>query len=110
MLDGVLKLAHVATPGTRPEICDALLAQLGHPVAHLAMALPVVGQEMIGEERDVLEPLAEWRQLDGNDAQPVEEIATEGALIDGLLWIAVGRRDEPDIHHGILRLAAHAPD
>ena len=64
-----------------------MLASLsrGIAVAHLAVPCPVVGQEVVREQRDVLGPLAERRKLDRNHAQAVEEVLAEHAGVDGLL-------------------------
>ena len=109
VLDDVLQLAHVAAPGPRTQEGDARLAQLGEPIAHLAVALPIIGEEMIGEEGDVFQALAQRRQLDRHHAQAVEQVAPQDARIDRFLRVAVGGGDEPHVHHGVLLLGAHPP-
>ena len=54
-------------------------------------------EEMAHEIGDVLEPLAQGRQPQRHDVQPVEQILAEQALIDLLLQVAVGGGDDPDI-------------
>src|SRR5512145_3115679 len=66
VLDHVLELADIAPPGLRPQEVDRPFGELRRQVARLTVPLPVVGQEMIGEERDILDPLPQWRQLNGN--------------------------------------------
>ena len=92
MLDHVLQLTHIAAPRARAQEGDAGVGELGQAVAHLAVPLPVVGQEVVGQQRDVLRPLAEGGQLDRDHPQAVEQVATQNALIHGFLRIAVGRR------------------
>ena len=54
VLDHVLQLAHVAAPLAGAQKLHAVVGELGKRVARLAMPLPVVRQEVIGEQRDVL--------------------------------------------------------
>jgi hypothetical protein len=63
----------------------------------------------VREERDLLAPIAERRQRDGEDAEPVEEVLAEGAGADQLLEVAVGGGDEPDIDRDGL-VGADGPD
>ena len=65
-------------------------------------------QEVIREQRDVLETLPERRQLDRNDAQAIEQILAERSLGHALRGITVRRRDEPNVDHRVLLLAADA--
>ena len=53
---------------------------------------------------DVLGPLAQGRQADRHDVEPVEQVLAEQALADQLAQVAVGRGD--DAHVGADRRAA----
>src|SRR5262249_56294470 len=54
-------------------------------------------QEHLAERQDVALPLAQRRQVDVEDLQPVEEILPEGAALDCLLQVAIRCRDDADI-------------
>src|SRR5918999_1515483 len=71
------------------------------------MPMPVEGEEMISEQRNVFGPLSERRQLDGHHPKAVEEVAPEHSLIDGFLWLAIGGRNESHVDYGVLLLAAN---
>ena len=93
-LDGVLELAHVARPVGRLQ----RLEHAGlHAVDALAGALRVLRDEVIDEHRDVLAPLAQRRNVDRDDVQPVVEILLEPAVGDHLPQVAVGRGDHPHV-------------
>jgi hypothetical protein len=62
-----------------------------------------------GQRADLAGALAQRRQLDGQDRQPVVEVAPERALGRHGLQIPVGRGHHPDVH--LHRLGpAHALD
>src|SRR5438309_2117128 len=67
-------------------------------------------EEMIRQNRNVFDALPERRQRDADDVQAVVEVLTKVLRLDCLTRIAVGRRNEADVHHGILLLASHAPN
>jgi hypothetical protein len=52
---------------------------------------------MIDEQRDVFRALPEWRDGDGEDIEPVEQIFPEPAILDLFLQVPVAGRDDPDI-------------
>ena len=54
-------------------------------------------QEVRGEQRQVVKPLAERRDLQHDHVQPVEQILAESLLLDRAREIDVGRRDHADI-------------
>src|SRR5262249_2148270 len=54
-------------------------------------------EKMANEIGNVLEPLAQGRQPERYDVQPVKQIFAEQALIDLLLKIALGGGDDPNI-------------
>ena len=55
------------------------------------------GPEHRGEQRDVLAPLAQRRQLDADDREPLEQVAAEAALPDRLLEVDVGRGNQAGV-------------
>ena len=72
--------------------------------------MPVVGEEMVRQERNVLLALPERRQGDRHHPKPVEQIAPQDPALDRLLRIPVGRGDEPDIDLGVGRLGPDPAD
>ena len=52
---------------------------------------------MIDQGRDVLAPVAQGRGLDREDIQAIEQILAEGAVLDLLGWVAIGRRDDAHV-------------
>jgi hypothetical protein len=61
-----------------------------------------VFEEVYDERVHVLAPLAQGRELDGEDREAVVEVASERALLDGALQVYVRRRD--DAHVGAQHL------
>src|SRR5438132_10819667 len=54
--------------------------RLGERARRLGVTLRGRAEEPVGEERDVRTPLAERRQLDGEDVDPVVEVLAEQHL------------------------------
>ncbi len=109
VLDHVLELPDIAPPGARAQMRNARFAEPGTPIGHLAVAIPVVRQEMIGQKGNVFLPFAKRRQGDRHDPKPVEEIAPENAALHRLLRIPVGGGDEPHVDLRIGRLRTDPP-
>ena len=55
-------------------------------------------REVVGKLQDVGFALAQGRNEDGKDIEPVEEILAESPLGDGFFQIYVGRRDDANIY------------
>ena len=53
---------------------------------------------MLHERLDVLRPLAQGRDADGEDVEAVEEVGAERVLADHVLQVAIGRGHDPDVH------------
>ena len=60
-------------------------------------AARAAGEEMRHERREVVEARRKCRHLDGEDAEPMEEIGPEPARRDVGGEIAVGGGDDPDV-------------
>ncbi len=58
----------------------------------------VHAQEVGGENRDVLAPLAQRRHPQGHHAQAIEEVLAKSSPGDQRAQIPVGGRDDPDVH------------
>ena len=80
-LDQVPELAHVARPGRVHQP----LHGLGRDPAEGAVVLPgQLADEPADQERDVLPPLAQRREVDVEDVEPVVEVVAELAEGDGV--------------------------
>ena len=79
VLDDVLELAHVAGEVVRHQEAEDLGVNAGD-VLPLEAVEP--GDEVLDEQRDVLAPLAQRRDLDLHDVDAVVEVVPEGALLD----------------------------
>src|SRR5689334_15134126 len=62
-------------------------------------------QEMVDERRDVLSSLAERRQRDADDVEPIEQVLAERTLGHRALEIAIGGGDHTDVDGERLRRA-----
>jgi hypothetical protein len=82
-----------------------VLEQLQRVGRHPGAARQV--QEVRDEQRDVLAPVAQRRDVDPHHVQAEVEVLAEAALADALLEVLVRRRDDPDVHRHGLR-PAHA--
>src|SRR5437773_7852401 len=69
-LDDVLQLPHVPRPGVLGEAAHRLAGDLRYRLVHLAAESD---EEVLGEEGDVLLPRAQWRHLDGDHVEAIEE-------------------------------------
>src|SRR5690606_17095012 len=73
-------------------------------------------QEVLGEEPDILEALAQGGDVDADDVEPVKEVLPEGALFALLLEALVGGGENADVaaqglvtaHAGKLATLEHA--
>ena len=74
---------------------QGLWREAGDGPALFQAEAPDEGVRQIG---NVLSASAQGWRLDGEHIQPVEEILTEGTFGDGPGEVAVGCRDDPDIH------------
>src|SRR6185503_16228619 len=93
-LDHVLELADVARPVVALQQSRLLLRQRQRPMTEfLARALEEVTRDL----NDVVTALAQRRHLDRENAEPVEQVLTESPFGDGLLEIAVRRRDHAHV-------------
>src|SRR5688572_11388881 len=69
-----------------------------------AVTLGDLMKEVSAQFWDVFSPLAQRRQLDRNDVEPVEQVLPEFSFLNRLLEVAVARRD--DAHVDVLTEAA----
>src|SRR5215467_551336 len=100
-LDDVAELADVAGPRV---IAEAHQGRRVHPLDLPSVLLVELGDEGLHEERDVLGPLAQRRERDGQHIDPIVQILPEGLVTHSLGGVAVGRGHDPNVNLD-LRLA-----
>jgi hypothetical protein len=84
------QLADVPRPGVGLQEHRRSLRDAAHPLLHL---LGVLREEVFGQQRDVLAPLAQRRQVHRDDIDPIEQIFSKAAARDQLLQILIRRGD-----------------
>src|SRR5438874_2671370 len=100
----MLELAHVSLPFVRAERAVGV----GGEGPRLALqACGGRGEEVLDQERQVLDPLAQRRQQDRDDVQPVVEVLAEAARFHLGLEVLVGGRE--DAHVDLERAVAADP-
>jgi len=87
----VLELPHVAWERKFGERLERRFRQRLRINGELARALL---QEVTRERRDVLGPLAQRRQAQANDVEPVQQVLAEESLAHALVEVLVRRRDD----------------
>jgi hypothetical protein len=60
---------------------------------------------VLGEDGNVLAPLAQWWQMHGEHAQAVVQVAAETTALDVGVEVAVRRGDDADVHRAWLVVA-----
>jgi len=69
MLDDVLELAHVPRPGMRLQGAHRAFGEGWNRAFAIPVRPPVIGEEVVGEQRDVLLAVLQARHVDRDDAQ-----------------------------------------
>src|SRR5262252_5587105 len=93
-LDDIAQLADVAGPRV---VAEAHHGRLVDPLDLPSVLLVELGDEGLYEERDVLGPLAQRRERDGQHVDPVVQVLPEGLVAHGLGGVAVGRGHDPNV-------------
>src|SRR5205085_1983804 len=63
-----------------------------------AVSMGFVFEEMRDQEGNVVAPLTQTGQLDGNDVKTIKEVLTKRALFDFLLERLIGGSHHPNVH------------
>src|SRR5688572_8093881 len=85
-----------------PWVIDERLQRGGvEPGDALSVALGVNGEEVLGESRNILAPLAQWRQPDFDRVESEQQVLPETARGHFSMKIRVRRGDQP--HVGLAR-------
>ena len=108
MFDHVLKLANVPGPGVRAQRPQRGLGERRWFFVRMAVPAPVMVEEIVGEHGDVFGALAQCRDLDRHDAQPVVQIVTQQAGTHRCFRVPIGGSDEAHVDDGVRFLAADA--
>ena len=87
-ISGIAQFSDIAGPVVRHQPAQGFRRQRRW---RTVVALGGLEQEFVVERRDVLAPLAQGRQFDAHDVEPVVEVSAELALIGQLLEILLGR-------------------
>ena len=92
--DDVAQLPDVAGPAVTPERFKRLFRE----AAERAVVAPSKEyQKLLRERNCIIRPFAEWRNLDLDHVEPIEEVFAEPSFLDRILQIHVRRRDETHI-------------
>src|SRR3984957_5219329 len=81
------------------------LRALGKAFHGLLDALAEMFQKMLGEQEDVLAPVAERRQRELHHVETMEKVLAKIVFLDGGDDVAVRGSDEADVHAQFLRAA-----
>jgi len=71
--------------------------RLGNVANGGLILLAETGNEILHQQRDVLRPLSQRREVNGNDFEPPVKIFPEAALLNFFLKVLIGRRDDSHI-------------
>src|SRR5215813_11659661 len=89
--DDVLQLTEIAGPGIALEEIERLGSEAVDLLVHLRLGF---AQEVMREDGDVLDALAERGEGDGEGVEAVEEVLAELPRSERLLEMTIGRRDD----------------
>src|ERR1043166_552971 len=90
--DRVSQLANIPRPGIVLQLFNRIRKLFGF----LTVSLRKMLVEILNEQRHILKPIAQRRQLKRNHVEAVEEIRPELALIDLHFQSFVGRRNRSE--------------
>src|SRR5262249_12101160 len=97
---GVMKLTDVPGRGILPQKSFCGIRNPFVPIARLLGVMKVVVdllEQPLGDEGDIRLPVAQWRDLEGDDSEPVVEILSEASLVDRFDEVAIVRGDDANI-------------
>ncbi len=92
--DHVLQFPHIPFPGTLHQDVHGLVGHRDRPFPDLGAVLV---QELLGKRRDIVPPLPERRNGDGEHVQPVEQVLAEQLGLDRLLDVLVRCRHDAHV-------------
>src|SRR5205085_4639561 len=80
-----------------PVPLEELERSVGERLRGTSMLGGVAGEEMLRQVADVLAPVAQRRQLDGDHLQAPEEVLAEPSFLDEFRKVAVGGADHAQV-------------
>ena len=92
-LHHVFELTHVA----RPVMHHQQLERIVVDPLDLHTRVAVFGQEMVHEQRHILAPLPQRRDLDAHDVEPVEKVRPKLLRLDHRRKVTMGGGDDPQV-------------
>ncbi len=104
--DDVAQLADVARPGISGETLEERRRDASDGLAELLVCL---AEEVLDEQRDILDAIAERHEMQPDAVEPVEQVLPEPTLLHQLGRVTVGGRDDADVD-GRLRVRTDPPD
>ena len=93
-LDQVRELAYVAGPGVRRE----QLHRTGVEAHRPPQAGGLADREVLHQRGDVVRPLSQWRNVQGQDVEPEQQVLAELPLLGRFGEVLVGRRDDAHVY------------
>src|SRR5262249_28592098 len=94
LLQDTLQLAQIARPGVLPQNLQRVRRRALHLFTQLtAEAL----EKMLDQQRQILEPLTQGRQLDREHAQAIVQIVPKRAFFDGPFQVVIRRRQKANV-------------
>src|SRR5690625_7427674 len=97
--DHIPQLSHISWPGVRLEAASCTVPD---PFDIHLVFFTELPDEMLGQERDIIGPLPERRDLELEDIESVVEILTEVSIPFSIGWVTV-RRSEDSVMSGSLQ-------
>src|SRR5690242_10608413 len=101
-LDHVAQFANVAGPVMKLKRFDGGTAE---KACRPSVFLGELRHEMLGQQRQVFFAFAEWRQMNAEDIQAIEQVAAEFAFVDCLMWRTIRRGEQPDVDGNLFAAA-----
>src|SRR5262249_11301514 len=94
LLEDALQLPDIAGPGVFAQTAHCLRCHLSHFAPQLSAEAP---QVVLRQYQQVVAPLAEWRQVDGEDTKSVKQIRPEFAILGPPLQVTVCGCDQTHV-------------
>lgn len=94
VFDHVTKLGDVALPRSLAKTVESRVGELRRWTIQLAVTRPVLGQEVVRENRHILGPVSEWREGDRYNSQAIVQAFPQQSCSDSLAHISATRSDQ----------------
>src|ERR1700676_2598753 len=101
-LERVVQLAHIAWPVVAHQRRSCVRRQTRVRTSARSLELP---KECVGQQRDVATTLAQRRDADVEDLEPIKQVLSKAPVRDRPPQVAVARGDDTDVSLGETRTA-----